>query len=122
MAGKKAFYDLAKPQREALCKEIESLLLTDLRNSRLVNHLHYFADEDTYIRKAAYLAIGRIYKTGAIDTGRIVSQLERLLKEKDFKTRQATVNAAGEIGKTDFSIVQHFFDTALFDEHHAVRN
>ena len=48
--------------------------------------------------------------------------MESLLNESDPKTRQTVVNAAGEIGKYDFDIVQHFFDTGLFDEHHSVRN
>lgn len=117
-----AFYDLTKPQREALCKEIEASLLNDLRKGTVTDTLRYFADEDTYIRKAAYLAIGRIHKAETISTPKIIAQLETLLTETDFKVRQATVNAAGEIGKADFAIVQHFFDTALFDEHHAVRN
>ncbi|WP_276134942.1 HEAT repeat domain-containing protein [Polluticoccus soli] len=117
-----AFYDLSKPQRELLCKEIETLLVNDLQSDSLTHFLHYFSDEDTYIRKTAYLAVGRISKNGLFPTFKIIATLNRLLKEDDFKTRQATVNAAGEIGKTDFEIVQHFFDVALFDEHHAVRN
>ena len=48
--------------------------------------------------------------------------LEKLLKEDDFKIRQTVINAAGEIGKTDFETIQHFLDTGLFDKHHSVRN
>lgn len=40
----------------------------------------------------------------------------------DFRVRQTIINAAGEIGKKDFPIVQHFFDTGLFDPHHSPRN
>ena len=35
---------------------------------------------------------------------------------------QKAVNAAGEIGKVDFAVVQPFFDKGLFDHHHSVRN
>lgn len=117
-----AFYDLSKPQRELLCKEIETSLVNDLQSDSLTHFLLYFSDEDTYIRKAAYLAAGRIYKNGIVSAPKIIVTLNKILKQNDFKVRQATVNAAGEIGKIDFEIVQHFFDTALFDEHHAVRN
>jgi hypothetical protein len=32
------------------------------------------------------------------------------------------INAAGEIGKTNFESVEQFFDKGLFDEHHSPRN
>ncbi len=35
--------------------------------------------------------------------------------EPEFKIRQTTINSAGEIGKTNFDIVEHFFDKGLFD-------
>lgn len=117
-----AFYDLSKLQRELLSKEIEASLVNDLQSDSLTHFLPYFSDHDTYIRKAAYLAVGRIYKNDTFPTSKIIAKLDRLLKEDEYRVRQATVNAAGEIGKTDFEIVQHFFDAALFDEHHAVRN
>jgi hypothetical protein len=48
--------------------------------------------------------------------------LNELRFHDSFKIRQTVINAVGEIGKKDFDIVQHFFDEALFDEHHAPRN
>jgi hypothetical protein len=48
--------------------------------------------------------------------------LETLHKSDDYSVHQTVINAAGEIGKTDFAIVQYFFDTGLFDIHHAPRN
>ena len=45
-----------------------------------------------------------------------------MLLHDDFKIRQTVINAAGEIGKLNFKIVQHFFDKGLFDIHHSPRN
>lgn len=81
-----------------------------------------FSNADTYIRKSAYLTVGRIYYSHTPLQSTIIKILENLLQHKDFKIRQATINAAGEIGKTDFEPVAHFFDTGLFDDHHAIRN
>lgn len=82
----------------------------------------YFSDEDTYIRKTAYLAIGKIYKANTELQPKILKLLEILLKSGNEKVRQTTINAAGEIGMKEFKSVEHFFDTGLFDEHHIVRN
>lgn len=82
----------------------------------------YFADEDTYIRKTAYLAIGRLYVADNTLLPKIVDVLNILLLDSNPKVRQTAVNAAGEIGKYDFEAVRSFFDTGLFDEHHSVRN
>jgi hypothetical protein len=48
--------------------------------------------------------------------------LNLFLDEPDFKIRQTVINAAGEIGKSDFNIAEDFFDTSLLDTHHSVRN
>ncbi|MCD6064683.1 MAG: hypothetical protein K0R82_2594 [Flavipsychrobacter sp.] len=117
-----AFYELSKALREQLCNKIEALLTKDLQNGSFMHFLNYFSDHNTYIRKAAYLAVGRLHKGAASETEKIISHLEFLLQEKEFRVRQTVVNAAGEIGKTNFEVVRHFFDTALFDEHHSVRN
>jgi len=53
---------------------------------------------------------------------KIIATLHKLLKEDYHHIRQTVINAAGEIGKKDFDIVQSFFDRGLFDEHHSVRN
>jgi len=105
-----AFYDLPKPDRDQLVA---------LMNK---NILRYFYDEDTYIRKTAYLAIGKIYINHKPFQSKIIELLNQLLKEPEFKVRQTTINSAGEIGKTNFAIVEHFFDQGLFDSNSAVRN
>lgn len=117
-----AFYDLSKTERETLAQAIFHNLANDINNRAVSHFIQYFSDEDTYIRKAAYLAVGKLHKNGVIQASIIVSMLQNLLSNEDFKIRQTVINAAGEIGKSDFAIVQSFFDTALFDVHHSVRN
>lgn len=117
-----AFYDLAKQERDLLVKQIQALILKEMSAANHTAILPYFADEDTYIRKTAYLAIGKIYKTDIGHLPAIIKLLNDLLAHDDFKVRQTVVNAAGEIGKNDFAAVQAIFDKGLLDEHHAVRN
>lgn len=117
-----AFYDLTKEQRLAVVAQIHHHILTDLKKSQLTHTLDYFKDEDTYIRKSAYLAIGKIYFAETSLQVPIIKMLDALLLQQDFKIRQTAINTAGEIGKKDFGIVQHFFDRGLFDTHHSPRN
>jgi 3-methyladenine DNA glycosylase AlkC len=116
------FYDLPKQQRTVLISKIQKDILTDVTAAKAKKIVSYFEDDDTYIRKSAYLAIGRIYFLHTAFQSQIIKTLKPLLQHKDFKIRQAVINAAGEIGKKDFKPVQHFFDTGLFDEHHTPRN
>jgi len=117
-----AFYDLAKQERDLLVKQIQEFILKEITAAKYTLILPYFADEDTYIRKTAYLAIGKIYKTNMGHLPVIVKLLNELFVYDDFKVRQTVVNAAGEIGKVDFAAVRPFFDKGLLDEHHSVRN
>ncbi len=116
------FYDLPKHERVNVVADISNAILKDLENGKQKNSILYFADEDTYIRKSAYLSIGRLYFSYKILQPKIIKTLDTLLLEDDFKIRQTVINTAGEIGKRDFNIVQHFFDKGLFDTHHAPRN
>ena len=116
------FYDLTKEERGKLVLKIESDILHALQQRKQENILNYFADEDTYIRKSGYLAIGKIFKKNQCSIDTFIHNLDRLLLSENEKVRQTTINAAGELGKTDFDAVVHFFDKGLFDEHHSVRN
>jgi len=116
------FYGLEKEQRNTLIEKINREISEDIRSGRKHYIKQYFADEDTYVRKAAYIAYGRIYATTKKLQPTIVGILEMLLDEEDHKIRQTTTNAAGEIGKGNFEIVRPIFDKGLFDKHHAVRN
>ncbi|HEY6160654.1 MAG TPA: sister chromatid cohesion protein PDS5 [Bacteroidia bacterium] len=117
-----AFYDLSKPERAKLVEKIHHELKADLERDRKTKLLSRFSDEDTYIRKSAYLSVGRIYLSLPARRKNIIHTLQELLNEKDFKIRQTVVNAAGEIGMKEFETVAGFFDKSLFDEHHSVRN
>jgi hypothetical protein len=117
-----AFYDLSKNERIALVSEIQLKIMHDVEHGTFTKSGIYFSDDDTYIRKSAYLATGKIFTIHEALRNKIVATLEQLLKSSNEKVRQTTVNAAGEIGKTDFDRVRHFFDTGLFDAHHIVRN
>lgn len=117
-----AFYDLSKQERVAQVLKIQKDILTDLKAIQLKKITVYFGDDDTYIRKSAYQAIGKIYFANKKLQSKTIKTLDILLQKEDFKIRQTVINAAGEIGKIDFKSVQHFFDTGLFDKHAAPRN
>lgn len=117
-----SFYDLSKPQRNQLVNEISSHLLDDFRQGALSAAIRYFGDPDTYIRKTAYLATGRIYDANPGLQEIILSTLTQLMQHEHFHIRQTAVNAAGEIGMKDFGPAQPFMDLGLTDAHHTVRN
>lgn len=56
-----AYYDLTKPERQALFAEMKSTILSAFQTNNTLNLLHYMDDSDTYIRKNAYLIIGNQY-------------------------------------------------------------
>jgi hypothetical protein len=117
-----AFYDLDKVDRDKVVLQITHDIAGEFKSGTRVLIHHYFSDQDTYIRKTAYIAVGRIYLNTIDLQQSIINTLSALLQDCEPKVRQTAVNAAGEIGKSDFAVVQPFFDTGLFDEHHSVRN
>lgn len=117
-----AFYDLPKTEREARVREIKDGLIEDLENKTLNQLSTLFADEDTYIRKSAYISLGRLYWENPHLQSGIIGSLKGLFSHTDFKVRQTVINAAGEIGKKDFEVVRWFFESGLFDPHHSPRN
>ncbi|WP_221391547.1 HEAT repeat domain-containing protein [Dyadobacter sp. NIV53] len=117
-----AFYDLSKPERINAVANICSTILSELESGEYKSTFLYFSDDDTYIRKSAYLSVGRLYFTQALLQQKVINLLDAFLLHDDFKVRQTVINAAGEIGKSEFETVQHFFDKGLFDPHHSPRN
>ncbi|MES2560387.1 MAG: HEAT repeat domain-containing protein [Bacteroidota bacterium] len=117
-----AFYNLSKAERVALVVTISNELLLELQSGSYRKTMAYFDDADTYIRKSAYLSIGRMYLQYETLQPAIIARLYKLLQQESFRVRQTAINAAGEIGKTDFTIVRTFFDKGLFDTHHSPRN
>ena len=117
-----AFYDLSKDERVLLVKRINKEVNNDITKNKLTQIINYASDEDTYIRKTTYQAIGKAYNANRNLRETIISILRQLLKSENEKIRQTTINAAGEIGKFHFEEVQSFFDIGLFDKHHSIRN
>jgi len=116
------FYDLTKEERIVLVNRIYKEIEKDLAKDQTKSLQVYFSDQDTYIRKTGYLAIGKIFYNNRELRKKIIVVLATLLKSEEPKIRQTVVNAAGEIGKCHFNLVKGFFDVSLFDEHHSVRN
>lgn len=116
------FYELSKQDRAALVNKIYTDLWTELKTKKEKKTLVYFSDEDTYIRKSAYLSIGKIYFSEKTLQDEIILRLEHLFGNADYKIRQTVINAAGEIGKKNFEAVYPIFDAGLFDPHHSPRN
>ncbi|MFA6057718.1 MAG: HEAT repeat domain-containing protein [Taibaiella sp.] len=117
-----AFYNLTKQERLDLVAVIKSELVNDILSNTFNQTTCYFEHDDTYIRKSAYLSLGRIYFEREALQKPILIMLDKFLPNENFKIRQTVINAAGEIGKKDFEIVKHFFDKGLFDPHHSPRN
>lgn len=117
-----AFYDLSPDERYRLVARISQEILAELKTGEQEKTRLYFSDPDTYIRKSAYLSYGRIFARNNALRSVMLTVLEELLGHDEFKMRQTVINAAGEIGKTDFDLVRHIFDTGLFDKHHSPRN
>lgn len=116
------FYDLSKEERQKLVDKINATMLAEIEKGNEDKLLSYFADEDTYIRKTAYLAIGKTYFAHEKLQRKILQLLHALLKSADKRVRQTAINSAGEIGIKDFAPVEQMMEVGLFDEHHSVRN
>lgn len=116
------FYSLPKDKRNSLVEKINADVLRDMQDGSLTRLMVHFSHADTYIRKVAYQAAGRIYREHKGLRKKIIVLLGRLLQEEDVKIRQTAVNAAGEIGTGAFESVEFYFDRALFDAHSSVRN
>lgn len=117
-----AFYDLPKAERTKLALKIRQEIASDLEAGKLDNIKRYASDDDTYIRKNAYLALGKLYHERQSLQDKIFSVLTKLFIDKDEKIRQTAVYAFGEIGKMEAEKVLGFFEAALNDEHRSVRN
>lgn len=117
-----SFYDLTILERTTLVSKINKTILKELQIGVCIKTIQHFADDDTYIRKTAYLTVGRLYCKHVALQHEIIELLSSLFIQGDFKIRQTVINAAGEIGKKNFEIVQTFFDVGLLDTHHAPRN
>ena len=116
------FYDLSKSERNLLVEQINQEIASDLSLGLNEKIIIYFSDEDTYIRKTGYLAIGKIFYSQPQLLTSIFSTLKALMQSSDELIRQTVINATGEIGKFHFDKIEDFMNTGLFDKHHRVRN
>ncbi|HYH15016.1 MAG TPA: HEAT repeat domain-containing protein [Flavisolibacter sp.] len=116
------FYQLPKEERQQRVVEINRAIFTALQAGKGGDLIVYFSNEDTCIRKTAYLAIGKIYNANAGLQPTILPVLEELAAHTNEKIRQTAINAAGEIGMRDFAPIEHLMEKGLFDTHHSVRN
>lgn len=117
-----AFYELSKEKRVALVEQMNKQIFSEISSDQLHMIPEYFADEDTYIRKTTYLAIGRTYKANESLRKKIIVLLNKLFTPGNEKIRQTSINAAGEIGMLHFEVIAELMVKGLFDEHHIVRN
>ncbi|MFA6152165.1 MAG: HEAT repeat domain-containing protein [Chitinophagaceae bacterium] len=117
-----AYYDLSKEERNGVVLEMSGEIISELNSNKHKKINNYLNNPDTYIRKNAYLIIGKIFIENTDLQYTIIALLEVLLKEESHYIRQTVINAAGEIGKRNFEIVMDFFDIGLFDKHHSPRN
>ncbi|WP_456441491.1 HEAT repeat domain-containing protein [Psychroserpens sp.] len=116
------FYDLSKSERNLLVEKINKDITSDLSKGTNEKISLYFSDEDTYIRKTGYLAIGKIFYSQPQLQTPIFSTLDLLIESDDELIRQTVINSTGEIGKFHFNKIEAFMNTGLFDDHHRVRN
>lgn len=125
------FYDLSKEERSELVKQIhdeigESILNANYGDDGNISApkilVQYVSNEDGYIRKAAYMAVAKIYLENKDCHKNILAIISALLNNSDPKVRQTAVYMLGEIGSKDTADILGLFETALKDEHHSVRN
>lgn len=117
-----SFYDLNKNDRELLVKRIREEILQGLKTGETSSFVQYYSDEDTYIRKTAYLACGRIYEQDPDLRKVILNVLLELSDSDNHLIRQTVINSAGEIAKKDFEVVTPLFEKGITDIHHQVKN
>lgn len=117
-----SFYDLSKEKRGDLITKIEREIQADIEKGTSSNILSYFSNEDTYIRKSAYLFVGRLFFANMTLQSKILTLLKKLFGNSSDNVRQTVVNALGEIGKKEAEKVLPIFEQAMVDEHHSVRN
>ncbi len=116
------FYNLSKDDREKIVLKIGRSMKQDLETGKLDSLLKYASSEDTYIRKAVYLKLGKLYKNQEKIRPNILDAVKTLLMSRDESVRQTAVYALGEIGKVNAEIALPQLQKSLSDEHHSVRN
>jgi len=116
-----SFYSLNKSERVQKYKDIEDEILNGLINADDLIILKIFNDDDTYVRRAGYLAVRNLWKNEKLRS-LIIKSLERLIENDSEKVRQTVINSCGEITVFDFKIAEDIFKTGILDKNHTVKN
>jgi len=116
------FYDLNNEDRQKLKDEIAAAVLRSVAQNTPDNVIPYFSDEDTYIRKAAYQAAGKLYESKSEMREALLAWLSSLYSDERKNVRQTVIYAAGEIAVKHFTDAAGLLEKGLTDPHHSVRN
>ncbi|KJS86521.1 MAG: hypothetical protein JM58_06785 [Peptococcaceae bacterium BICA1-8] len=117
-----AFYELTKEERKQKYIDILDNICIAMQNNVLSEIKPLFDHQDTYFRKAAYLAVGKIYVSEPKMIKDILECLNELFQNESERIRQTVIYSCGEIAIYDFESVREFFDKGMIDDHHSVRN
>lgn len=112
------YYGLSAQERAQKNAEIHEAVAAAL-DGETDAALCFCQDGDTYIRKAAYQAIGKLY---ALRGEAVLAFVERLYASGQEKIRQTAVYACGEIARANFDVVEHILQDGLRDVSASVRN
>lgn len=110
------FYNLSKKEREKLIQKMKSEIENDIINGNCQVFKKYASDNDTYIRKNAYLIVGRLYRREQNLREIILNFLKSLYQEEDQKVKETVIYTLGEIGKEEADDVLELFEEALNDK------
>jgi len=119
------FYDLSKEKRKEIIREMENNIKSEIEKYSILEPsflLKYASDEDTYIRRNAYLIIGRFYNSIKDLRHNILHILKFMFKKEDVKIKQTVIYAWGEIGKKDFENIINDIKIALKEENPKIGN
>lgn len=116
------FYELSKEERKILVNKMEKSISKAVLEEKVQSILRYTKNNDTYIRKNAYLILSRLYRENDRVKDKVLKMLNSMFKNSNEKVRQTSVYAMGEIGKIEAEVALPLLEKALFDEHHSVRN
>ncbi|MGZ7160728.1 MAG: HEAT repeat domain-containing protein, partial [Methanobacterium sp.] len=116
------FYDLNKEERQKLVNKMEESIKNELNNGEITIILKYASDDDFYIRKNAYLILGRLYYNDDGLKENILKVAENLLHNENENVRQTAVYIWSEIGKKDATQSFKYLEIALNDDNHVVKN
>lgn len=99
------FYDLAKEDREKIVGNIKNIVQCGIENLNIEQIYKITSDQDTYIRKNCYLAIGKLYREREDLREKILIVLSKLFDSASESVRQTVAYAAGEIGYGELSVM-----------------